>query len=66
MGVIKTIYPENVDDLIKKIRALEELGMEYSILSVYETKDHTSIFGFSLGNKHKVKKYMIVIKEKGE
>lgn len=64
MDVIETIYPENVDDLIRKVRALEELGVEYSI-SVYETKEQASIFSFTPG-KHKVRKYMIFIRKKGE
>lgn len=65
MDVIETIYPENVDDLIKKVRALEELGVEYSI-SVYETKEPASIFSFTPGKQHKVRKYMIFIRKKGE
>lgn len=63
MDVIETIHPEDVDDLIKKVRALEELGVEYSI-SVYETKDHASIF--SLGKQHKVREYRIFIRKKGK
>lgn len=65
MDVIETIHPENVNDLIKKIQALEELGVEYSI-SVYETKEHASIFSFTPGKQHTVRKYAIFIRKKGE